>query len=90
MLRYPGDRLSGQVNAEIELRRWLDGLEDPLPWSSQTSITADEWFFVTTLYGEMTLEGQRTHIGSTFHACSLRLRNETFRTSSLAGRSIEV
>ena len=66
MLRYPGDRLSGDVNAEIELRRWLDGLEDPLPWSSQTSITADEWFFVTTLYGEMTLEGQRTHIRKYF------------------------
>ena len=25
-------------------------------------MTTDEWFFVTTLYGEMTFGGQRTHI----------------------------
>jgi hypothetical protein len=36
-----------------------------LAWSG-SGITADEWFFVTTLYGTMTLSGQRTHIRKFF------------------------
>jgi hypothetical protein len=32
------------------------------PGPNPDHVTSDEWFFVTTLYGEMTLEGQRTHI----------------------------
>jgi hypothetical protein len=51
-------------NLEREARRWLDQ-PTPLPWAS-SGITADEWFFITTLYGEMTLDGQRTHIRTFF------------------------
>jgi hypothetical protein len=36
-----------------------------MPWAG-LGVTADEWFFVTTLYGEMTLDGQRTHIRAFF------------------------
>jgi hypothetical protein len=49
---------------EAEVRRWMDGAT-PLAWAGP-GITADEWFFITTLYGEMTLEGQRTHIRKFF------------------------
>ena len=54
--------------AETELRAWLDGQEKPLDWTypvgspEYPSVTADEWFFITTLYGTMTLSGQCTHI----------------------------
>jgi len=54
--------------AETELRTWLDGKDTPLPWiyslgsPEYPAVTADEWFFITTLYGTMTLAGQRTHI----------------------------
>jgi hypothetical protein len=48
-------------NQDAEARAWLDGGGPPLPWAGP-GVTADEWFFVTTLYGEMTLDGQRTHI----------------------------
>jgi hypothetical protein len=49
---------------ETEVRQWLDG-DAPLDWAGP-GITADEWFFITTLYGEMTLAGQRTHIRAFF------------------------
>lgn len=64
--RYGGDpeRLSDE-NAESELRKWLDGNDQPLDWSGP-HVTADEWFFITTLYGEMTLKGQRSHIRTFF------------------------
>lgn len=52
-------------NAARELRRWLDGDSAPLGWAGD-SVTPDEWFFVTTLYGEMTRDGQRTHIRKFF------------------------
>jgi len=45
-----------------ELHAWLDANDEPLPWSDVKNVTSDEWFFITTLYGEMTLDGQRTHI----------------------------
>ncbi len=56
-----GKRLEDE-NVDAELHAWLDGDSDPLPWSNVNQVTADEWFFISTLYGEMTLEGQRTHI----------------------------
>lgn len=43
--------------AERQLRAWLGDL----PWAGD-GVTADEWFFITTLYGEMTVDGQRSHI----------------------------
>jgi hypothetical protein len=49
---------------ETEVRQWLDG-DAPLDWAG-AGITPDEWFFITTLYGEMTLAGQRTHIRAFF------------------------
>jgi hypothetical protein len=49
------------ANQDATLRAWLDGGDAPLPWGG-SGVTADEWFFITTLYGEMTLDGQRTHI----------------------------
>ena len=51
-------------NQEAELHRWLDG-GAPLDWAGP-GVTPDEWFFITTLYGEMTLDGQRTHIRTFF------------------------
>ncbi len=60
--------------AETELRTWLDGNEAPLDWKHPSgspeypTVTADEWFFITTLYGTMTLAGQRTHIRTFYPA----------------------
>jgi hypothetical protein len=45
-------------NAEAELRRWLDGGDAPLDWAGP-EVTADEWFFITTLYGQRTRDQQR-------------------------------
>ena len=51
-------------NQDETVRQWLDD-EAILPWSTE-GVTPDEWFFITTLYGEMTLDGQRTHIRAFF------------------------
>jgi hypothetical protein len=59
--RFSGARLTDE-NVEAELRSWLDGREESLPWAYPERVTEDEWFFITTLYGEMTLAGQRAHI----------------------------
>lgn len=59
--RFAVEQLDDE-NTDSELRAWLDGNDEPLPWSHIDHVTSDEWFFVTTLYGEMTLDGQRTHI----------------------------
>ena len=59
--RY-AEALLDDEETDQELRRWLDGTDSPLPWTHPEHVTPDEWFFVTTLYGEMTLDGQRTHI----------------------------
>ncbi len=53
------------AQADSELRRWLDAGESPLPWAGER-VTADEWFFVTTLYGTMNRAGQKTHIRKFF------------------------
>jgi hypothetical protein len=62
---FPDDKLADE-NVETQLRQWLDGADAPLPWAYADGITPDEWFFITTLYGEMTLEGQRSHIRKYF------------------------
>jgi hypothetical protein len=56
----------GRVN--LELRAWLDGDDPPMEWTIKPGpgVTADEWFFISTLYGEMTLAGQRSHIRKHF------------------------
>ena len=58
---FAGDQLSDE-NVAFELRKWLDGNAKPLPWTYPDRVTPDEWFFITTLYGDMTLGGRRTHI----------------------------
>jgi hypothetical protein len=63
--RFRGDRLANE-NADRELRRWLDGDEEPLSWTDPAQVTEDEWFFISTLYGEMTLSSQRAHIRKFF------------------------
>lgn len=62
---FAGDRHSDE-NVETELRKWLDGNAQHLPWTYADRVTPDEWCFITTLYGEMTLDGQRTHIRKYF------------------------
>jgi hypothetical protein len=51
-----------------DTREWLDGQGPPLRWQNPKGITADECFFVTTLYGNMNPEGQRTMIQHFFEA----------------------
>ncbi len=52
-------------NAEAELRRWLDGADIPLEWAGP-NVTPDEWFLITTLYGQRTRDQQRLLIRSLF------------------------
>lgn len=59
--RY-ADELLEDVDTDGELRTWLDGNDHPLDWTHLDHVTSDEWLFISTVYGEMTLDGQRTHI----------------------------
>ena len=73
-----------------DLRDWLDGEDEPLPWHDRRRITADEYFFVTTLYGNMNLEGQRTMIRKFFgplfvEAARRDIRNFRADTPGYAG-----
>ena len=63
--RYADSRLEDE-KTDQELRTWLDGADQPLDWTGPETVTPDELFFVTTLYGEMTLDGQQTHIRKYF------------------------
>jgi hypothetical protein len=63
--RFTEERL-GDEDVEEQLRSWLDGADEPLPWTHRDRVTPDEWFFVTTLYGEMTMDSQRAHIRKYF------------------------
>lgn len=55
------------TNTNSELRAWLQGKGSSFPWTKNApDVTSDEWFFITTLWGEMTLAGQRTHIRAFF------------------------
>lgn len=59
--RYADEHMEDE-DADAELHAWLDRDDEPLPWTDPARVTADEWFFISTLYGEMTMEGQRSHI----------------------------
>jgi hypothetical protein len=48
------------------VRAWLDEGDKSLVWTQAQGLTDDEWFFITTLYGTMTADGQRTHIRKFF------------------------
>lgn len=65
-------------SVEAELHAWLDE-GGCLPWASPCGVTADEWFFVTTLYGQMTLDGQRTHIKRFFGPLFVDAANRDIR-----------
>jgi hypothetical protein len=67
-------------NVEAQLHEWLDAGDRPLPWLDLQHVTADEWFFVTTLYGEMTLDGQRSHIRRFFEPLFVRAAQRDIRT----------
>ena len=60
-----GSRRLTDANVERDYRKWLDDGDDPLPWSGE-HITADEFFFITTLYGNMTIDQQRAMIRKFF------------------------
>jgi hypothetical protein len=75
---FPDDRLDDE-NAEDQLRHWLDGSDEPMPWTHQDRVTEDEWFFITTMYGEMTLSGQRSHIRRFFPALFVEAANRDIR-----------
>jgi hypothetical protein len=49
------------ADTDAEVRRWLNGAERRVDWAGP-GVTPDDWFFVTTFYGAMNLDGQRTHI----------------------------
>jgi hypothetical protein len=57
---------------DADLRNWLDGEDEPLNWQDRRGVTADEYFFITTLYGNMNLEGQRTMIRKFFDPLFVR------------------
>lgn len=63
---------------ETNLRQWLG---KDLPWSG-SHVTDDEWFFITTLYGEMTLSGQRTHIRNFFQPLFVEAAGRDIRNFS--------
>jgi len=62
------------------MRRWLDGADAPLDWAGP-DVTADEWFFITTLYGQRTRDQQRSLIRHDFprfvHEAGRDVRNLT-------------
>lgn len=76
--RFGGDQLADQ-NVDVELRKWLDGDDQPLPWTYPDRVTPDEWFFITTLYGQMTLEAQRYHVRKYFPELFVRAARRDIR-----------
>ena len=63
---FHGDRERlADDNTEAELRRWLNGADALLDWAGP-DVTADEWFFITTLYGQRTRDQQRLLIRKYF------------------------
>lgn len=59
-------------NVDTDLRTWLDGDDEPLNWQHSSGVTPDEYFFITTLYGNMNSGGQRTMIRKFFGPLFLR------------------
>lgn len=74
-----GGALLGDADADAELRSWLDGDEPVIDWTEPGRVTADEWFFISTLYGEMTMEGQRSHIRKYYPALFVDVANRDIR-----------
>jgi hypothetical protein len=74
----PHDQIT-DVNAPTKLRRWLDGADAPLPWTDPATVTAEEWFFVTTLCGEVPADEQRAHIRQHFSSLFVAKANRDLR-----------
>ena len=79
MERHFGTDALSDANVERSVHEWLDGADKPLPWSDPTALTADEWFFITTLYGRMNPQGQRAHIRSFFEPLFVRAGGRDIR-----------
>lgn len=58
----PSDDLDQRVAS-----MWRSWLGEDLPWS-EDGLTADDFFFLSTLCGTMTMDGQRTHMRRFFPA----------------------
>jgi len=58
---------SSDAGVVEETRVWIEGQDEKLPWQNPQSVTADEYFFISTLYGNMNPAGQRTMIRKYFH-----------------------
>jgi len=88
--RYPSGRFS-DANVDTELRRWLDGPDSPLPWSDPTAVTPDEWFFITTLCGDLPPDAQRTQNRKHFAPLFVAKANRdirSFRPELLKGAAL--
>jgi hypothetical protein len=66
-----GVDVSSDATVADDTRKWLDGQND-LPWQSSQGITSDEYFFITTLYGNNDPNGQRTLIRKFFEPLFVR------------------
>jgi hypothetical protein len=82
-VRYADEQLEDE-DTDGELRTWLDGDDAPLPWTDPDHVTADEWFFITTLYGEMNLDGQRSHIRKFYPSLFVEAANRDMRNFVVA------
>jgi hypothetical protein len=63
---WNGDLFSTDATIDQDIREWLNGQDGPLGWQEPQGITADEYFFITTLYGPMNPEAERTIIRKSF------------------------
>src|SRR5271165_6614403 len=73
-----GSRRLADAHAPRECRRWLDGDDDPLAWEGK-GVTPDEFFFITTLYGNMTEDRQRAMIRRFFRTLFVRRARSNMR-----------
>jgi hypothetical protein len=76
--RYAGELMEDDDTDGV-LRQWLDGDDEPLPWTHPDGVTSDEWFFIATLYGEMTMDGQRTHIRKYYPTLFVKVADRNIR-----------
>jgi hypothetical protein len=83
-------KVSTDDSVDEDIRKWLDGKDEPLAWGNSSGVTPDEYFFITTLYGNMNLAGERTMIRKFFgplfvDAAERDIRNFLPETAGYAG-----
>jgi hypothetical protein len=76
-------------NVDDDLRRRLDGAGPQLNWAGQ-EVTADEWFFITTLYGQRTRDQQRMLIREFFPRFVSEARRDVRNLTLEATRDCEL